>query len=57
MGPGRLLAPVERPEEAAEALVALAGAGATMANLSFRNESPAHYVEQLEAMATIAEGL
>ena len=57
MGPGRLLAPVERPEQAAETLVALAAAGATMTNLTFRHESPAHYIEQLEAMAAIAEGI
>ncbi len=57
MGPGRLLAPVERPEQAAETLASLAAAGATMTNITFRHESPAHYIEQLEAMATIAEGM
>ncbi len=55
MGPGKLLAPVEQPEDAADALRAIAAAGATMANLSFRNDSPAHYIEQLEAMAAIAD--
>jgi probable F420-dependent oxidoreductase len=57
MGPGRLLAPAERPEQAAEALASLAAAGATMTNLTFRHESPAHYIEQLEAMAAVAEAI
>ena len=57
MGAGRLLAPVEDPNAAAETLVQLADAGATMINLNFRHRSPAHYIEQLEAMAAIAAGL
>ena len=56
MGNSRRLSPVEEPDQAAEALAALADAGATMVNLTFRHSSPAHYIEQLEAMAGIAGG-
>ena len=35
-------------------LVALRDIGATMVNVNFRHESPAHYVEQLEALAELA---
>ncbi len=31
--------------------------GATIVNVSFRHESPVHYVEQLEALAGIAQGV
>ena len=51
---GRLLAPVEEPDKAVESLRGLAEIGATMANVSFRAESPTHYVEQLEALAELA---
>jgi probable F420-dependent oxidoreductase len=54
---GRLLAPVEEPDRAVESLLALTEIGATMANVSFRAESPAHYVEQLEALAALARDL
>lgn len=57
MGNSRLLSPVEKPDQAAEALAALADAGATMVNLTFRHSSPAHYIEQLEAMPEIAGGI
>jgi probable F420-dependent oxidoreductase len=53
---GRLLDPLEQPDAARQALQALGDAGATMANVSFRSQSPAHYVGQLEAMAEIAKG-
>ena len=32
-------------------------AGATMVNLMFRHHSPEHYIEQLEAMAALANGI
>jgi probable F420-dependent oxidoreductase len=54
---GRLLEPVEHPDAAAQALQTLAGIGATMVNVNFRHRSPAHYVEQLEALAQIARGI
>jgi alkanesulfonate monooxygenase SsuD/methylene tetrahydromethanopterin reductase-like flavin-dependent oxidoreductase (luciferase family) len=54
MAAGRLLAPDEEPEAAAATLAELEAAGATMVNLGFRNRSPQHYIEQLEAMAEIA---
>jgi probable F420-dependent oxidoreductase len=54
MAAGRLLAPAEEPEAAAATLAELEAAGATMVNLGFRNRSPQHYIEQLEAMAEIA---
>ena len=52
---GRLLAPVEEPDAAGEALRELRALGATMVNVNFRHRSPQHYVEQLEAMAEIAK--
>jgi len=48
---------VDRFKREAEALAALADAGATMVNLTFRHSSPAHYIEQLEAMPEIAGGI
>lgn len=54
---GRLLAPVEEPDKALASLRALSEIGATMANVSFRAESPAHYVEQLDALVELARGL
>jgi probable F420-dependent oxidoreductase len=51
----RLLAPVEEPDAAGEALRELRALGATMVNVNFRHRSPQHYVEQLEAMAEIAK--
>jgi probable F420-dependent oxidoreductase len=51
---GRLLDPVGQPDTAGEALERMRDAGATMVNVSFRHDSPAHYVEQLEALAELA---
>lgn len=45
--------PLGAPEEAAAALAELADAGATIANLSFVHHSLAHYLEQLEALASL----
>jgi probable F420-dependent oxidoreductase len=52
---GRLLAPVEEPDAAGDALRELGALGATMVNVNFRHQSPQHYIEQLEAMAEIAK--
>jgi hypothetical protein len=49
-----LLAPVEERDAAADALGTLRDIGATMVNVNFRHRSPAHYVEQLEALAELA---
>jgi probable F420-dependent oxidoreductase len=52
----RLLDPVARPDAAIEVLEGMRGIGATIVNVSFRHDSPAHYVEQLEALAELAPG-
>jgi probable F420-dependent oxidoreductase len=52
---GRLLSPVEEPDQAATALREVAAVGATIVNLNFRHHSRQHYLEQLEAMARIAD--
>jgi probable F420-dependent oxidoreductase len=54
---GRLLDPVDDPDGARRALEARAGIGATMVNVSFRHSSPQHYLEQLEALVSIAEAV
>jgi len=51
---GRLLDPVGKPDAAVHALVGMRDIGATIVNVNFRHESPAHYVEQLEALAELA---
>jgi probable F420-dependent oxidoreductase len=51
---GRLLAPVEEPDAAVEALRGLRDIGATMVTVNFRHESAHHYLEQLEALAELA---
>jgi len=51
---GRLLDPVDRPDAAIEILGGMRDIGATMVNVNFRHRSPAHYVEQLEALAELA---
>jgi probable F420-dependent oxidoreductase len=51
---GKLLDPTGEPETAVSVLTSLREIGATMVNVNFRHESPAHYVEQLEALAELA---
>jgi probable F420-dependent oxidoreductase len=53
LGPGRLLDPVAEPDAAVEALRATRAAGATIAQPAFVHHSLAHYVEQLEALASL----
>src|SRR5439155_22663618 len=50
LAPEPPLDPVGKPEEATEVARHYANAGATKLNLRFHNDSPNHYVEQLEAM-------
>ena len=54
---GRLLDPITKPDAAVEILAGMRDIGATIVNVSFRHESPAHYVEQLEALAAVAPGV
>jgi probable F420-dependent oxidoreductase len=54
---GRLLDPISKPDAAVEILAGMRDIGATIVNVSFRHESPAHYVEQLEALAAVAPGV
>jgi probable F420-dependent oxidoreductase len=54
---GRLLDPVDRPDGAVEILAGLRDIGATIVNVNFRHRSPAHYVEQLEALAELARDI
>jgi hypothetical protein len=54
---GKLLDPVGDADTTTSVLVALRDIGATMVNVNFRHESPAHYVEQLEALAELARGV
>lgn len=53
--PGGRLDPIGSPEKTVERLTATSGAGATILNVTVRAESPAHYVEQLEALASLVE--
>jgi len=48
--PPRAVDPLGDPDGARHALVDLADAGTTIANLTFRTRSPEHYCEQLAAM-------
>ena len=57
LAPEPPLDPVGRPEEATEVARRYADAGATKLNLRFHNDSPKHYVEQLEAMTTCVKDL
>lgn len=54
---GRRLDPIEKPEFAVEVLEGMRDVGATIVNVNFRHESPAHYIEQLEALAGLAPGV
>jgi len=54
---GRLLDPVAKPDAAVEILEGMRDIGATMVNVNFRHDSPAHYVEQLEALAELARAV
>jgi hypothetical protein len=49
------LDPAGAPEKAMSSLTATVAAGATVVNASLRSQSAAHYVEQLEALASIVE--
>ena len=49
-----LLDPQGQPEHAAEAIRKTFAAGATRVNLGFVHESRDHYIEQLEALASLA---
>lgn len=51
---GRLLDPVGTPDAAVDLLEGMRDIGATIVNVNFRHDSPAHYVEQLEALAQLA---
>jgi probable F420-dependent oxidoreductase len=51
---GKLLDPIAKPDAAVDTLVGMREIGATIVNVSFRHETPAHYVEQLEALAALA---
>ena len=54
--PERPLDPVAEPERVAEQLARFAAAGATAINARFVHRSPAHYVEQLEALVAVRDG-
>jgi probable F420-dependent oxidoreductase len=51
---GKLLDPVGDSDTAVSVLTSLRDIGATMVNVTFHHQSPAHYVEQLEALADLA---
>jgi len=51
--PARALDPLGDPDSARRALVDLADVGTTIANLTFRTQSPQHYCEQLAAMKAL----
>ena len=55
LAPEPPLDPSGRPEETTEVARHYAAAGATKLNLRFHHDSPAHYVEQLEAMRSCVE--
>ena len=57
LGPARPLDPTSDPERSARALVRLREAGATLATVRLAADSVDHYVEQLEAMHTLALGI
>lgn len=48
-----LLDPIGAPERTAERIRQTFAAGATKVNLGFTHKSPAHYIEQLEALAAL----
>jgi probable F420-dependent oxidoreductase len=54
MVPGRRLDPLGAPDKARALLDAIEAAGATMANITFRHDSPQHCAEQIEALAALA---
>jgi probable F420-dependent oxidoreductase len=51
---GKLVDPTGDPDTAVSVLASLRDIGATMVNVNFQHRSPAHYVEQLEALADLA---
>lgn len=53
--PGGRLDPLGSPEKALARLTATAEVGATTLNVTIRAESPAHYVEQLESLASLVD--
>ncbi len=54
MVPGRRLDPLGAPDKARALLDAMEAAGATMANITLRHDSPQHCAEQIEALAALA---
>ena len=57
LGPGRVLDPAAQPDAAAEALAALAEAGATIAVAAVVHRSLEHYLEQLASLADVNAAL
>ncbi|HEY0643847.1 MAG TPA: LLM class F420-dependent oxidoreductase [Nocardioides sp.] len=53
--PGGRLDPIGSPEKAVARLTATAEVGATTLNVTIRAASPAHYVEQLESLASLVD--
>ncbi len=53
--PANGLDPIGAPEKVVARLAATVAAGATVVNASLRSQSAAHYVEQLEALASLVE--
>jgi len=54
LSPERALDPVAAPQRAGESIAELAGIGATIINARLVSHSVAHYIEQLEALTTVA---
>jgi probable F420-dependent oxidoreductase len=57
LAPEPPLDPVGKPDEATDVARRYAAAGATKLNLRFHHDSPAHYIEQLEAMKSCVSQL
>ena len=55
LAPEPPLDPAGKPEEASRVAREYAAIGATKLNLRFHHDSPKHYVEQLEAMASLVD--
>ena len=53
MAPSRRLDAIGAPDQARDQLASIAAAGATMANITFRHDSPQHCAEQIEALAAL----
>jgi probable F420-dependent oxidoreductase len=55
VGPGFGLDPAGQPDHSTEVIGQWAEAGATIMTVAFDNRSSSHYIEQLEAFATVAK--